>query len=127
MDPGLHLGYRKLSGRPGRWVVRRYIGEQAYETETIATADDFSTANGVDVLDSQQAQEEARRRRDAVVQTGAGKGPFTVADAVALYLGAQAAEGRNTADAKKRFDAMILPLSGRRLWQTSRPIRSGNG
>lgn len=112
MDPGLHLGYRKLSGRPGRWVVRRYIGEQAYETETIATADDFSTANGVDVLNSQQAQEEARRRRDAVVQTGAGKGPFTVADAVALYLGAQAAEGRNTADAKKRFDAMILPSLG---------------
>ena len=72
LDPGLHLGYRKLKGAPGRWVVRYYIGEQSYALETIATADDSSTANGVDVLDFRQAQEEARKRRDTRVRTAAG-------------------------------------------------------
>jgi hypothetical protein len=36
IDPGLHLGYRKLRGGPGKWVVRLYIGDQNYELETIA-------------------------------------------------------------------------------------------
>ena len=41
LDQGLHLGYRKLKGAPGRWVVRYYVGEQSYVVETSATADDF--------------------------------------------------------------------------------------
>lgn len=112
LDPGLHLGYRKLKGAPGRWVVRHYVGEQAYELETIATADDLSTANGVDVLDFRQAQEEARNRRDARVRTAAGKGPFTVADAVRLYVKSLEAKGRKTADTQFRANAMILPTIG---------------
>jgi len=31
--------------------VRRYLGDQDYKVETIATADDVEDANGVDVLD----------------------------------------------------------------------------
>jgi integrase len=112
LDPGLHLGYRKLKGQPGRWVVRFYIGKQAYETETIATADDLSRANAVDVLDWQQAQEEARRRRDTRVQAAAGKGPFTVANAIKLYVEALAAEGRKTTDTEQRASAMIIPSLG---------------
>jgi integrase len=112
LDPGLHLGYRKLKGLPGRWVVRHYVGEQSYETETIATADDFSTSNGIDVLDWQQAQEEARRRRDTRVRTATGKGPFTVADSLALYLKALAEEGRQSTDSERRARAMILPSLG---------------
>jgi integrase len=112
LDPGLHLGYRKLSGGPGRWVVRHYIGEQSYELETIATADDLSPANGVDVLDFRQAQQEARKRRDGRVRTAAGVGPFTVADAVAHYIEALAAKGRKTWDTQFRADRMILPSLG---------------
>ena len=37
--------------RGGAWVVRRYLGDQDYKVETIATADDVEDANGVDVLD----------------------------------------------------------------------------
>jgi integrase len=112
LDPGLHIGYRKLKGMPGRWVVRHYIGEQSYKTETIATADDFSSANGVDVLDWQQAQEAARKRRDTKVRAAAGQGPFTVADAIKLYIEALAAEGRKTTDTERRAGAMILPSLG---------------
>jgi integrase len=112
LDPGLHLGYRKLKGAPGRWVVRYYIGEQSYELETIATADDSSTANGVDVLDFRQAQQEARKRRDARARTAAGVGPFTVADAVAQYIKALAAKGRKIADTQFRANSMIVPSLG---------------
>jgi integrase len=112
LDPGLHLGYRKLKGLPGRWVVRHYVGAQAYETVTIATADDYSRANGVDVLDWQQAQEEARRRRDTRVQAAAGRGLFVVADALRLYIEALAAEGRKTTDTERRANSMILPSLG---------------
>ena len=114
LDPGLHLGYRKLKGAPGRWVVRYYIGEQSYELETIATADDLSAANGVDVLDFRQAQQEARKRRDARVRTAAGVGPFTVADAVAHYIEALAAKGRKTWDTEFRANRMIVPSLGDR-------------
>ena len=112
LDHGLHLGYRRLRGAPGRWTIRYYCGEQSYETETIATADNSSPANGVDVLSWQQVQEEARRRRDARVQAAAGKGPFTVAAAIRLYLDTLAAEGRRTADTAARAAAMILPTLG---------------
>jgi integrase len=112
LDPGLHLGYRKLKGAPGRWVVRHYVGEQSYELRTIATADDLSTANGVDVLDFRQAQEAARTRRDSKVQTATGKGPFTVAEAIRLYIKSLGAKGRKTADTEFRANAMILPSLG---------------
>lgn len=112
LDPGLHLGYRKLKGAPGRWVVRHYTGEQQYKVETIATADDLSTANGVDVLDFRQAQEAARERRDTKVRAATGKGPFTVADAIQLYIKSLEAKGRKTADTQSRANAMILPDLG---------------
>ena len=56
---GLHLGYRK--GRvEGKWVVRRYAGNQAYITDTICTADDIADADGTRILTFWQAQEKAR-------------------------------------------------------------------
>src|SRR5277367_2313012 len=41
LEHGLHLGYRKPLSGPGRWIARYYIGNQKYETEKIAAADDF--------------------------------------------------------------------------------------
>lgn len=111
LDPGLHLGYRKPKAGAGRWVARFYIGERTYTVETIATADDLSTANGIDVLDFRQAQEEARRRRDGRAHAIAG-GPYTVADAMEDYLEALEARGRKTADTDYRAKSMILPDLG---------------
>ena len=42
---GLHLGYRK-GATVGKWVVRRYTGDQNYIVETIAVADDIEDADG---------------------------------------------------------------------------------
>ena len=62
IEPGLHLGYRKLKGRAGTWLVRQYLGKQAYEVERIGTADDLSNADGEAILDFKQAQDKARAR-----------------------------------------------------------------
>src|SRR5262249_5583781 len=84
IDPGLHLGYRRPLSGSGRWVVRLYEGEQDYITETIATTDDTSDANGVDVLDFYQAQNKARQIRDTRSKAAAGiSGPYTISKALA--------------------------------------------
>src|SRR5229473_527662 len=114
LDPGLHLGYRKLKGAPGRWVVRAYKGEQSYTVETIATADDSSDANGVDVLNFWQAQAEARKRRDAHAHEGTGGGrPLTVAAAIERYLESLEARGKDPTDTRVRAEKMILPDLGK--------------
>lgn len=90
IDPGLHLGYRKPRTGAGKWVVRLYIGnigKQDYSVDTIATADDVSEANGIDVLNFAQAQAACRSRRDDRSKESAGiTGPYTVDDAMTAYL-----------------------------------------
>jgi integrase len=107
IEQGLHLGYRKPRGRRGKpaaagaWVVRRYIGDEKYETHTIASADDFSDANGKTILSFAQAQQQARERIKA--------GPLTVQAAMADYLAYLEAEGKPTADTRRRVNAFICP------------------
>jgi integrase len=78
---GLHLGYRK-GKLEGKWVVRRYAGNQAYITDTIGTADDIADADGTVVLTFWQAQEKARATGNKMVYAG----PYRVKDAIADYL-----------------------------------------
>jgi integrase len=89
LDHELHIGYRK-STQFGRWVARRYLGDQQYLTETIGTADDHATADGIGTLDWWQAQSKAKEWRAAAERTAAGieepAAPVTVADVVQDYL-----------------------------------------
>jgi integrase len=114
LDQGLHIGFRRLSGeRSGKWVVRFYVGKQAYAVETVATADDFSDANGVNVLTYDQATVKARELRDRRARAGAGEdGPLTVADAIKSYLDFLETNKKTARDAKYRADALILPKLG---------------
>jgi integrase len=112
LDEGLHLGYRRLSGqRSGKWVVRLYSGKQSYAVETVATADDLSDANGVDVLGYDQAQAKARELRDQRARGGVG-GPVTVADAMRAHLDHLFAHKKTGQDATYSADAHILPKLG---------------
>lgn len=87
MEPGLHIGYRKPLSGPGKWVARHYVGDQSYEVETLAIADDYSDADGVAVLSFHQAQTLARTRMVLRAHSAAGKtGPLTVSDAMTSYL-----------------------------------------
>jgi integrase len=104
---GLHLGYRK--GKTGGvWVIRRYVGDQSYNEQTVAQADDREDANGQEILDFWQAQEAARAMRP-----GPQRGAYTAKDAVRDYLGHL--EGRASQnDAKKRLQAYAIPTFGER-------------
>jgi integrase len=104
---GLHIGYRK-GKRVGKWVVRRYLEDGQYAVETIATADDYEDADGVEVLDYWQAQDEARK---LAARPRRRNGAYKVKDAVADYL--TMLEGRASyQDTKYRLDAYALPALG---------------
>ena len=78
---GLHLGYRK-GATVGKWVVRRYAGDQTYITDTMATADDIEDADGTHILNFWQAQDRAREVGGRLVYTG----PYRVREALEAYL-----------------------------------------
>jgi integrase len=119
IEPGLHLGYRKLAGGPSTWIVRRYSGAGAYAVENLRTADgalviadDYSEADGHTVLSFGQAQERAKTQRPA---TGKHAGPYTVAQAMDAYFEFLESEGRSApaiADARYRDRAFIRPKLG---------------
>jgi integrase len=115
IDEGLHLGYRK-GKTAGKWVARYYRGNQAYQIETIATADDTIDADGAAILTFGQAQAEARRvfveYRRAAAGLPAKNGPYSVRDAIDDYV-AWLEQNRKTArDTRWRADALILPALG---------------
>jgi len=112
IEPGLHLGYRKLASGPGTWIVRRYRGDGTYAVENLRTpdgalviADDFVEPDGVAVLSFAQAQQKARGPHVAV-------GAYTVADAMTSYLRLLASDGRSITDAQYRDRAFIRPKLG---------------
>jgi integrase len=109
IEPELHLGYRRLAGRPGTWCVRRYVGSQTYKVEKLAgvVADDFADADGVTVLSFAQAQHAALTRKPRA------PGPLTVHAAVEAYI--EQLEGRGSStiyDTRKRVEGLIYPQLG---------------
>jgi len=112
IDPGLHLGYRKgLAG--GKWVLRRYLGDERYEVETIGAADDHSSSNGVETLDFFQAQRKAREVAALAKAPGSPRGPFTVAAALDAYFERLKHEGsKSFGDARGRARIHIIPALG---------------
>lgn len=113
LEPGLHLGYRKPLSGTGKWVARHYIGDQKYEVETLPAADDFSDADGVEILSYQQAQALARSRMVKRAHAAAGKtGPLTVADAIKFYIEFLETNRKSAREAQYAADAFILPALG---------------
>lgn len=114
LEPGLlHLGYRRTRGGSGKWVLRHYVGSQTYSTETIATADDLSDADGVAILNFAQAQKLARERMVSRAHTAVGKtGPLTVSGALDSYLEFLDANRKSGGDARYRDRAFIQPKLG---------------
>jgi integrase len=113
IEPGLHLGYRRIAGRSGTWDARHYKGGGQYEIERIGIADDLSDSDGVAILDYWQAVDEARKRMVARAHAAAGKtGPLTVRDVIEQYLEWMRGNRKSAYDATKRAEAFILPVLG---------------
>jgi hypothetical protein len=112
IDTGLHLGYCKgLNG--GKWALRRYLGKEIYQVETIGAADDHSAADGIDTLDFFQAQRRAREVAALAKSPGTARGPFTVAAALDAYFERLKHEGsKSLADARGRARIHIIPALG---------------
>jgi integrase len=106
IEPGLHLGYRRLAGRPGTWCVRKYNGSQSYTISALGVADDYADADGASVLSFAQAQQAALRHKPQAA------GPLTVCQAVEQYLEHLEGRGSNTYDARVRAEAFIYPALG---------------
>jgi integrase len=112
IEPGLHVGYRRLSKKPGTWCVRRYIGNQTYRVEALdGVADDYSEADGATVLSFAQAQ------RAALAHKPKPDGPLTVSQCVESYLTYLAAHRKSSRDARYRYEALIKPMLGNVLVQ----------
>jgi integrase len=113
IDRGVHLGYRRLKGKPGTWTCRVYCGHQTYTIERIGTADDFADADGVAVLSFSQAQDEARKRMVKRAHAANGvTGPLTVRAAIDLYCQALEDNGRDATGARGRAAKHVLPKLG---------------
>jgi integrase len=114
LEPGLHVGYRRPLSGPGKWVARHYIGDERYEIEVIAIADDFSDADGVAILSFPQAQTLARSRMVARAHTAAGKTkPLTVANAIESYIEFLETNRKSGREGRYAADAFILPTLGK--------------
>src|SRR3974390_3188700 len=119
LEPGLHIGYRKLKGRKGRpavagtWVARHYLGGRSYVVEKIGIADDFSDADGTIILSFAHAQDKARTHMVRRAQSANGiAGPLTVQAAVEIYLELLEAQGKSAVDARHRARAHVYPTLG---------------
>ena len=109
----VHLGYQCWKGEPvGRWLLRRYIGNNKYRVQTLGRADDAARADGLDLLSFAQAEAKAR----AVVASpegGVGNGKIarlTVRQAMERYIELQArSKGQSVRDVISRSGVHILP------------------
>ena len=93
--------------------MRRYVGDEKYIVETIATADDFSDADGVDILSFYQAQ--ARAREIAAKHRGAIRdlGPLTVSKVLDAYLiDWTSSTPKRRQDSRSRAEHHIRPKLG---------------
>ena len=105
-----HLGYqRKEEAAAGRWLLRRRRGGN-YSIEPLGTADDPNAADGLTILDFQQA-----RAKAVELATNAERptGRITVQQAVVAYIeGFAGLKDETTAAAESAAVCHILPKLG---------------
>ena len=112
IDAGLYVGYRK-GKTGGKWVARRYLGDEKYLVETIATADDAQEADGATILDFSQAQDRVRVLAAASRTPATPAGPYTVGKALDAYTSRLEDEAsKSLKDARSRIAKHIRPLLG---------------
>lgn len=116
---GVQIGYRRstIPGKAGTWIGRRYLGEERYETEVLAIADDLpeadQPADGVRVLTFDQAQaalrDWSRKQTQGEQAEAAAETSPTVRKAVEAYIAARKLRSaRAGRDAELRLSHHVL-------------------
>ena len=106
---GLALGYWR-GEKTSTWIARVLLPNGRYTTSKLGTADDYYTANGVDVLNYFQASKKAKTNRDDVLDNP-GK-PYTVREAMADYMEWFRQHRRSAKRTETAINAHILPVLG---------------
>jgi hypothetical protein len=106
------LGWQRWKGdRDGRWLLRRHVGPNRYTIMALGRADDAAAADGVGILDFEQAQTKAR----GMVAARTGKiEKMSVRQALALYIEHKMSLGQPVRDTQSRGAVHILPAWG--IW-----------
>jgi integrase len=117
IEPGFALGYRRIAGKGGTWIARRYgrDTDQRMTYRALGAADDYAPADGQDVLTFAQAQSAARRWLAELASAAAGgvdpSKPYTVGDALNDYLSHYVTEGGRAEVATRRaVNVLIRPF-----------------
>jgi integrase len=121
--PGVHLAYRASTRGTGAWIVIAADGKGGRWQSVFAHADDKQEADGVAVLDYEQAANKARAlaRGDA---NAAADRPVTIAEAVDAYAIDLAGRGRRPYNAAHVRSHLPLQLGPQPLSQvTSKQLR----
>jgi integrase len=114
-DRTASLGYRRLAGAAGTWLVRSRSGGR-YQHERIAAADDVSESDGASVLTFFEAVDAVRKRLSGGRFTNRTlASDLTVADVMDSYVAMLEGEGRSAhslRDTRYRDAALIRPTLG---------------
>ena len=114
IDANLSIGYRRLRGRSGTWTARHYVGDGNYAFDIVGTADDRSSADGIEVLSFDQAVAKASAlHADRTKQAAGIHAPLTVEKAMDEYVARLDAKGKNTDQIERIAAKYITPLLGK--------------
>jgi integrase len=110
----VHLGWQCRKGDlVGRWLLRRYIGNNQYRMQTLGRADDAARADGADVLSFEQAK--AKAHAMVASPNGNGNGAIvrlTVRQAMHRYIDYKHQKGQPVGDLISRTNVHIIPTLG---------------
>jgi integrase len=110
---GLTLIYRRTGEGYGTWSAKLALLGGKYAVRVLGAADDYQDANGVDVLNFYQAQDQARKvAHDAKASGGKVPTPVTVAEAAERYLTWFRDHRKGIKMAESAVRAHILPAVG---------------
>ena len=107
IERNAHLGYRK-GAKSGYWIAR-IKADKGFKMKTLGTADDILDADGIEVLDYFQAQQQARQWMEQFIrmEKGIGLAKFTVNDALEDYLDYLETHGKSVERVKYAIEAYI--------------------
>lgn len=119
IGPGVRLGYRRgrgTRGRGGTWLAASRLADGTRHQSRLGRADDVAPADGIAILDHEQAKSAARSWAKAI-KTGEGRAAaLTVNDVLDQYLEARESEGmKSIGEARRRAAFSIRPKLGRHL------------
>jgi integrase len=112
------LGYRRIANKNGSWIGFTYQGSSGkYSERAFAQADDYSEADGAEVLTYYDAMQRVSKEAPPVRHAGS----YTARNAVTDYVAWLKRNRKTEADAKARLEAYVVTHFGDRPLASLKP------